>query len=79
MIMRMRTLGKLTRTILESLEDDPAMSVKEMAQRLGLNRTFLSGYLTALENEGRIRSKNIGPARAYFNDNSNPRGSRSAK
>ena len=75
----MRKQEKLTRTILELLEDDPGMSVKGMAERLGLNRTFLSGYLTALESEGRIRSKNIGPARAYFNDNSNSRGSRNAK
>jgi len=78
-MMEMRRPDRLTRTILDLLEEDPGMSVKEMAQRLRLNRTFLSGYLTALENEGRLRSKNIGPARAYFNDNSNSRGNRNAK
>jgi len=77
--MPVRTTDKLTRTILDLLNGDPGMSVKEIAKRLGLNRTFLSGYLTALENEGRIRSKSIGPARAYFNNNSYPRGNRNAK
>lgn len=31
------------------LEKDPGQSVKEMANQLEVNRTFLSGYLRALE------------------------------
>ena len=59
--------SKLTEKIIRLLEKDPGQSVKELARKLGVNRVFLSGYLQALENQGYVRSKRIGPARAYFN------------
>jgi predicted transcriptional regulator len=31
-----------------------------------VNRTFLAGYLSALESEGKVKSKKIGPAKVYF-------------
>jgi len=31
-----------------------------------VNRTLLAGYLSALENEGKVKSKKIGPAKVYF-------------
>lgn len=39
-----------------------------------VNRTFLSGYLKALENQGYIKSKKIGPAKVYFNTDLRTRG-----
>ena len=48
------------------LEEDPGQPVKELAKKLCINRTFLAGYLKALENEGRVKSKKIGPAKVYF-------------
>jgi hypothetical protein len=33
---------------------------------LKVNRTFLSGYLAALENLKYVKSKEIGPAKVYF-------------
>jgi len=57
--------------IIGLLEEDPGKSVKEMAKQLDLNRTFLAGYLKALEDEGYIKSKKIGPAKVYFNESKN--------
>jgi len=53
------------------LKEDPGQSVKEMANQLEVNRTFLSGYLKALEDQGYIKSKKIGPAKVYFNESKN--------
>ena len=58
--------GDLDSRIMELLENDPGQSVKELAKRLKVNRTFLAGYLKALENQGYIESKKIGPATVYF-------------
>ncbi|MEM2293035.1 MAG: winged helix-turn-helix domain-containing protein [Nitrososphaerota archaeon] len=58
---------KLTIKLIELLEKDPGQTVKQLAEQLGVNRTFLSGYLKALENQGYVRSKKIGPAKVYFN------------
>jgi len=57
--------------IVALLEKDPGQSVKEMANQLEVNRTFLSGYLKALEDQGYIKSKKIGPAKVYFNESKN--------
>jgi len=48
------------------LENDPGQAVKDLAKKLGVNRTFLAGYLKALENQGYVKSKRIGPAKVYF-------------
>lgn len=60
--------NRLSEKILGLLEKDPGQSVKEMAAQLEVNRTFLSGYLKALEDQGFIKSKKIGPAKVYFNE-----------
>ena len=57
----------LTIKIIELLKKDPGQPVKELAKKLNINRTFLAGYLKALENQGHVKSKNIGPAKVYFN------------
>jgi predicted transcriptional regulator len=61
----------LTDRILKLLEKDPGQAVQELANELKINRTFLAGYLKALENEGKVKSKKIGPARVYFGRKSN--------
>ena len=60
---------KLTIKIIKLLEDDPGQPVKDLAKKLGVNRTFLAGYLKALENQGYVKSKRIGPAKVYFKEN----------
>ena len=49
--------------MIKLLEDDP---VKDLARKLGVNRTYLAGYLKALEDQGYVRAKRIGPAKVYF-------------
>jgi len=48
------------------LEETPGQSVKELAIKLKVNRTFLSGYLRALEEDGKLESRKIGPAKVYY-------------
>ncbi|MGB9622204.1 MAG: winged helix-turn-helix transcriptional regulator [Candidatus Bathyarchaeia archaeon] len=55
--------------LIELLESDPGQTVKQLAAQLNVNRTFLSGYLEALESQGYVRSKKIGPAKVYFKEN----------
>jgi predicted transcriptional regulator len=54
--------------IVELLRAQPGQSVKEIAKQIDVNRTFLSGYLSALEEHGYVKSRKIGPARVYFNN-----------
>lgn len=54
---------------MDLLEKDPGQTVKQLAEQLNVNRTFLAGYLKALEDQGYIRSKEIGPAKVYFKEN----------
>jgi len=58
--------GNLTLKIIKLLENDPGQAVKNLAKKLGVNRTFLAGYLKDLENQGYVKSKRIGPAKVYF-------------
>jgi len=64
----MRRNPNLTDKIIELLEKEPGQAVKEMAEQLKINRTFLAGYLRALENQGYLKSKRIGPAKVHFNN-----------
>jgi DNA-binding IclR family transcriptional regulator len=54
--------------IVELLRAQPGQSVKEIAKQTDVNRTFLSGYLSALEEHGYVKSRKIGPAKVYFNE-----------
>jgi predicted transcriptional regulator len=56
----------LTDRILRLLEGDPGQQIQQLAKELKVNRTFLAGYLKALENQGYVKSKRIGPAKVYF-------------
>lgn len=56
----------LTEKIVKSLKGNNGRTIKEMAEELDVNRTFLSGYLEALESQGIVKSRKIGPAKVYF-------------
>jgi predicted transcriptional regulator len=62
--------GILSKKILVLLENSPGQTIKELATQLAVNRTFLSGYLRALEDQGFVKSKEVGPARVYFKGDS---------
>lgn len=57
---------ELTTRIVELLREDSGQMVKDLVKRLSVNRTFLASYLKALENQRRLKSKKIGPAKIYF-------------
>jgi predicted transcriptional regulator len=61
----------MTSKIAELLEKDPGQTIKELAEKLDMNRSFLAGYLRALEEQNYVRSKRVGPARLYFNKGDN--------
>ena len=61
-----REYGNLKVKILKLLDENPGQSVKELARQLKVNRSFVAGYLQALEDQGYVRSKRIGPAKVYF-------------
>jgi len=67
LMVKMPRNHSLAEKIVGLLKEEPGQSVKEMANHLDVNRTFLSGYLKAQEDQGHIRSKKIGPAKVYFN------------
>ena len=56
----------LSQKIITLLKSNPGQTIKEIAIQLKVNRTFLSGYLRALEDKGFIKSKEVGSARVYF-------------
>ena len=58
---------ELRSTIIDLLEATPGQSIKELAIKLGVNRISLAGYLQALEDEGHLFSRKLGPARIYYN------------
>ena len=65
-----REHGDLTDKIIKLLENDPGQAVKDLAKKLGVNRTFLAGYLKALENQGYVKIKRVGPVKVYFSSKS---------
>ena len=60
----------ITQGIKAALENEPGLSVKDLANRLDVNRQFMAGFLAALEEWGEISCRKVGPARIYFNVNS---------
>ena len=62
----MSSPSNLTERIIRLLEKDPGQQIQQLARELKMNRTFLAGYLSALENEGKVKSKKIRPAKVYF-------------
>ncbi len=57
----------LTKQIRPILSNEPGLSVKDLAERLNINRQFMAGALTVLEEQGEVYHRQVGPARIYFN------------
>lgn len=66
MSYRLKEYSDLTDRVIKLLEKDPGQPIQVLARELKVNRTFLAGYLKALENQGYVKSKRIGPAKVYF-------------
>ena len=58
--------GNSIHQIKQILTKEPGLSVKDLASRLGLNRQFMAGFLSALEERGEVYHRQVGPARIYF-------------
>jgi len=65
----MSSSANLTERIIKLLEKDPGQQIHKLARELEVNRTFLAGYLKALENQGYVKSKKIRPTKVYFKEN----------
>jgi predicted transcriptional regulator len=65
-IVMSKEYADLTNRIFRLLGKDSRQAVQELAKELKINRTFLAGYIKALENQGYVKSKKIGPAKVYF-------------
>lgn len=49
-----------------ALLHEQGLTVKDLAGKLKLNRQFMAGFLSALEEKGEIYHRKVGPARTYF-------------
>jgi predicted transcriptional regulator len=49
------------------LSKEPGLSIKELAEKLGTNRQFMSGVLKVLEELGDVSHRQVGPARIFYN------------
>lgn len=56
-----------TRAVKAALAKEPGLTIKDIADRLDVNRQFMAGYLAALQERGEISCRKVGPARIYFN------------
>ena len=52
--------------IKSALLKEPGLTVKDLAERLEINRQFMAGVLAVLEEKGDVYHRNVGPARIYF-------------
>jgi len=56
----------LTAQMIKLFKADLGQPVKGLAKKFRVNLTSLSGYLKALENQGYVKSKKIGPPGIYL-------------
>jgi predicted transcriptional regulator len=56
----------LASQITKILNEEPGLSVKELAERLKTNRQFMAGVLKVLEEHQEVSCRQVGPARIYF-------------
>jgi len=54
------------RKVIAAVEKEPGLTIKDLAERLDINRQFMAGFLAALEEQGEISCRKVGPARIYF-------------
>ncbi|MEM0006765.1 MAG: hypothetical protein QXR89_00650 [Candidatus Bathyarchaeia archaeon] len=62
------TSSFLSQKVKRILAENPGLSIKEIAKAVDVNRQFMAGFLTAMEENGEICSRKVGPARIYFNN-----------
>ncbi len=55
----------LKNRVIKIIKENDSITISELADKLKLNRVFLSGYLQALEENGELISKNIGTAKVF--------------
>jgi len=60
----------LTPKIIDSLKVNRFQSVEDLSKALDINRTWLAGYLAALETQGMIGCRKVGRAKIYFRKSS---------
>jgi len=58
----------LSEKVKRILAKTPGLSIKEIAKAVDINRQFMAGFLTAMEEKGEVCSRKVGPARIYFNN-----------
>jgi len=61
-----RIMVDITQQVARSLDEEPGMTVKGLATALNLNRQFMAGFLSALEERGEVFHRKVDPARIYF-------------
>jgi len=54
--------------IIKLLQENPRQPIKELTEKLNVNRTFLAGYLKALEDQGYVKLKRVETAKVYFKE-----------
>jgi len=68
----MNTYNRMDLSLLQKikiiLSKNPGLSIKEIAKAVDVNRQFMAGYLTAMEDIGEVYSRKVGPAKIYFNN-----------
>ena len=63
----------LTKNIKAALRKEPGLTVKDLADRLEINRQFMAGVLAILEEMSEVYHRPVGPARIYFNSENGER------
>lgn len=56
----------LAKRVKAALEKEQGLSVKDLSERLKVNRQFMAGVLAVLEENGDVSCRKVGPARIYF-------------
>jgi predicted transcriptional regulator len=56
----------LTKRVGTALAKEPGLSVKDMSERLKVNRQFMAGVLAVLEERRDVSCRQVGTARIYF-------------
>lgn len=67
MTAKLASKGVTRRKVRAALEKEPGLTIKDLADRLDINRQFMAGFLAALDEQGEITCRKVGPARIYFN------------
>ena len=55
------------------LDNEPGLSIKELAERLKTNRQYMAGILKVLEEQQEVSCRQVGPARIYYVHPNNPK------